>query len=123
MSTQNTIANFFKSSDVQTGLAALASTAAGLATGVQANSASAGTVAGAVVFGIIHLLLPKDTALATDAEKLVTDGLTAIATKNPEAISQILSDAANVATDVEAIRSTPAPTPAPATTVTKSTAA
>jgi hypothetical protein len=98
-SLQTRITTFLSSPQNQTGLILLASTLLGAITQIEAHSTTLAVAAGGVFAGLLHLIVPDNTALISDAPKLLTDALAALASKNPAAIALILADAAKVAAD------------------------
>jgi hypothetical protein len=107
------ISAFFKSPNNQTGLILGGSTIAGLAMQYADHTLALSVLVAGVVGSVAKIIQPDNIALKTDSEALVTDGLKAIATKNPAMLTKVLTDAAKVAGDL-----TPsAPSAPPATPV------
>lgn len=100
MSITSWFENFIKSPNNQTGLLAVAVTIPGLLTQYEAHSIGLSVLVGTIIFGVGKIVMPDNIALVTDAEKFVEDGLVAIASRNPQEISILLSDAAKVASDI-----------------------
>jgi hypothetical protein len=99
------VEKFFSSPQNQTGLILLASTMLGYAAQLTSHSMTLAVAAGAVFAGFLHLFVPDNTALISDAPQLLTDALAALQTKDPAAIARILTDAAKVASDATAVPS------------------
>lgn len=91
---------FLASPANQTGLIVGGSTIAGLAVQYADHNLAVSMLAAGVVGTVAKIVQPDNIALSTDAEKLVTDGLTLIATKNPALLTSILADAAKVSGDL-----------------------
>ena len=97
---QVTLKKFLSSSKNQTGLILLASTIPGYIVQLQSHNISIAVAAGTLFAGLLHIIIPDNTILTSDAAKLLTDALAATDTKNLSEIPKILSDAAKLGTDM-----------------------
>ena len=91
---------FFSSPKNQTGLILLDSTIPGYIAQIESHNTSLAVAAGALFAGFLHIIVPDNTALISDAPKLLTDALAATSAKNLSEIPKILSDVAKVSADI-----------------------
>lgn len=91
------------------GIAAIVGVIAGAVAQAIGHSTSTSAATAAAVYGIIHVILPDNTAAQTSIEKLAMDTITAVVNKRLQAnLPLLMADAVSV---VQAVEATPAPVP------------
>ena len=99
VSTMSNVKAYLKQPTTINGVGAMFGVLVAVATSYMSGSVTAGAGVGVFVAGLVHVLMPDNSALSVDAGALAV-AVAGLVAKQPGALSVVLSDAGKVAVDL-----------------------